>query len=346
LIEYPDDFMVTPNFQVMDDPLVDVTVAIPTYNSATRIPQLIEALCHQVNLEKIRWEIIIIDNNSRDNTAQIIKDYQQNWQQNYPLEYYFEERQGPAFARGRAIQEAKGTYVAFLDDDNIPASDWIAAAYDFAIHHPQGGAFSGQIHGEFEVNPPENFKKIAPFLAIREHGPKAFLFDPDNLRLPPSAGLVVRKQAWRDAVPDTPLLAGSQKEALARGEDYEVLLYLHKAGWEIWYNPAMHINHQIPQWRLERDYLLSLARACGLATCQLRMINARTREKPAIWVRTILGNLRRMVQQQLKYGDKLKKELIPAFEMEFYQGSLMSSFYWMNHLKRGQSGTIDKAEGK
>ncbi len=169
----------------MDDALVDVTVAIPTYNSAARISQVLEALRHQVNLEKIRWEIIIIDNNSRDNTAQVIKDYQQNWQQNYPLEYYFEERQGPAFARERGIKEAKGIYVACLDDDNIPAPDWVAAAYEFGNKHPQAGAFSGQIHGEFEVEPPDNFRQISAFLAIREHGSKPLLFDPDNLRLPP-----------------------------------------------------------------------------------------------------------------------------------------------------------------
>ncbi|MCT7955974.1 hormogonium polysaccharide biosynthesis glycosyltransferase HpsE [Laspinema palackyanum] len=320
----------------MNNSLFNLTVAIPTYNGAPRLPQVLEALRHQINPEKIRWEVIIIDNNSSDETAQVIKDYQSNWPEDFPLTYYFEGQQGLAFARERAIQEANGTYVAFLDDDNIPAPDWIAAAHEFGKTHPKSGAFSGQIHGEFEVEPPENFKKIAAFLAIREHGSKPFLFDPDNLRLPPGAGLVVRKQAWREAVPKTPKVVGNQGDALARGDDYAPLLYLHKSGWEIWYNPAMHINHQIPHWRLERDYLLSLAQACGLATCQLRMINARTREKPVIWVRTILGNLRRMVKHRLKYGDKLKQELIPAFEMEFYRGSLMSSMVWLNQERSGK----------
>ncbi|MCT7970473.1 hormogonium polysaccharide biosynthesis glycosyltransferase HpsE [Laspinema olomoucense] len=330
----------------MNKRLYNLTVAIPTYNGAPRLPKVLEALRHQINPEKLAWEIIIIDNNSSDETAQVIKDYQSNWAEDFPLEYYFEGQQGLAFARERAIQEAQGTYVAFLDDDNIPAPDWIAAAYQFGINYPQAGAFSGQIHGEFEVQPPENFKQIAPFLAIRQHGSKPFLFDPDNLRLPPGAGLVVRKQAWREAVPKTPKVVGNQGDALARGDDYAPLLYLHKAGWEIWYNPAMHINHQIPHWRLERDYLLSLARACGLATCQLRMINATTREKPGIWVKTIFGNWRRIVQHRIKYGDRLKSELIPAFQMEFYRGSLMSSFYWLNKLKWGQAGAVDKAEGK
>ncbi|MBO0349485.1 hormogonium polysaccharide biosynthesis glycosyltransferase HpsE [Phormidium pseudopriestleyi FRX01] len=320
----------------MNQNLLDLTVAIPTYNGATRLIQVLEALRQQVQTENIAWEIIIIDNNSSDQTAQIVKDYQATWTQNYPLNYYFEGQQGLAFARERAIQEAKGQWIAFLDDDNIPASDWIATAYDFGNHHPQAGAFSGQIHGEFEVKPPENFKKIAAFLAIREHGPKPFQFDPDHLRLPPGAGLVVRKQAWREAVPNTPKVVGNQGDVLARGDDYAPLLYLHKMGWEILYNPAMHINHQIPHWRLERDYLLSLARACGLATCQLRMINAKTGEKPGIIVRTIAGNLRRMIGHRLKYGEKLQSELIPAFEMEFYLGSMMSPLFYIKNTITGK----------
>ncbi|AFY80533.1 hormogonium polysaccharide biosynthesis glycosyltransferase HpsE [Oscillatoria acuminata] len=314
----------------MNNSLLDLTVAIPTYNGSPRLPQVLEALRHQINPEKIAWEVIIIDNNSSDETAQVIKDYQRNWPEDSPLEYYFEGQQGLAFARERAIQEAKGTYVAFLDDDNIPAPDWIAAAHEFGKTHPQAGAFSGQIHGEFEVKPPENFNKIAAFLAIREHGSKSFLFDPDNLKLPPGAGLVVRKQAWRDVVPRRTKLRGRIGKEIVAGEDYEVLLYLHQAGWEIWYNPEMHLNHCIPRQRLEREYLLPLARGIGLATCQLRMINAKTRDKPGIWVRTILGNLRRIVQHRLKYGEKLNSELIPSFEMEFYRGSMMSSMVWLN----------------
>jgi glycosyltransferase involved in cell wall biosynthesis len=319
---------------------LNLSVAIPSYNGETRLPKVIDALCNQINTKNITWEIIIVDNNSQDKTAELVQEYQKNWLQSYPLKYYFERQPGPAFARERGIKEAKGTYVACLDDDNIPALDWVAAAYEFGNQHPQAGAFSGQIHGEFEVEPPDNFRQISAFLAIREHGSKPFLFDPDNLRLPPGAGLVVRKQAWCEAVPPASQVLGTRGDTLARGlDDYGSLLYLHKAGWEIWYNPAMHINHQIPSWRLERDYLLSLARSCGLATCQLRMINAKTREKPGIWVKNILGNLRRIVQQQLKYGDNLKHELIPAFQMEFYRGSLMSSFYWMKRTKKSQTRT-------
>jgi glycosyltransferase involved in cell wall biosynthesis len=307
---------------------VDLTVAIPTYNGESRIFKVLERLQNQIGTEHFSWEIIAIDNNSNDNTAQVVKEYQANWNLPYPLKYCFEPKQGLALARQRAINESSGTYIAFLDDDNLPDDNWVAQAYKFGQEYPKAGAYSGQIHGDFEVQPPENFKRIQAFLAIREHGSEPHLFDPENLRLPPGAGLVVRKQAWCETVPNTPVLMGNVGKTLARGDDYAPLLYMHKAGWEIWYNPAMHIAHQIPHWRLERDYLLSLSRGCGLATCQLRLINANNWQKPIIIARTLLGNLRRIVKHFIKYRGQLKTDVIAACEMEFYLGSLMSSFYY------------------
>jgi glycosyltransferase involved in cell wall biosynthesis len=315
----------------MSQDLFSITVAIPTYNGAQRLPKVLEALRHQRHTEDISWDIVVIDNNSSDATEQMVRFYQENWEKPYFLTYYLEPRQGSAFARKRAIKEAKGCYIAFLDDDNIPAPDWIVSIHKFSQDYPHIGAFSGQIHGDYEVEPPEGFQKIAAFLAIREHGLHPFRFNPDNLNLPPSAGLVVCKQAWNDAVPNQPQLKGRLGQSMMGGEDYEVLLHLHQAGWEIWYNPQMHINHCIPRHRLEREYLLSLARGVGLATCQLRMINARPVDKPVIFARTILGNGRRIVQHQWKYGKQLKHELVPAFELEFYRSSMMSPLIWMRN---------------
>lgn len=310
--------------------MVYFTVAIPTYNGASRLTKVLAKLEKQTGIENISWEIIIVDNNSKDDTAKVVQEYQATWSKSMPgvdLKYFFEPEQGLAFARQRAVIEGTGTWIAFLDDDNWPAEDWIANAYNFAQQYPQAGAVSGQIHGSFEVKPPDNFGKIAAFLAIREHGSTPKMFDPDNLRLPPGAGLVVRKQAWCESVPNRLTLLGRVGKAVVAGEDYEALLYMHKAGWEIWYNPAMHIAHQIPRFRLERDYLIKIAHGIGLATCHLRMINAKARAKPWILLRTFLGNLRRLVKHRLKYGNRVKTELIPAFEMAFYWGSLMSPFY-------------------
>jgi len=304
---------------------IDFTVAIPTYNGAKRLPILLERLRSQANPNPINWEILIVDNNSTDDTAQVIQTYQSNWNENFPLRYSFESEQGAAFARHCAVHEAKADLIGFLDDDNLPDPNWLAASYSFSQKYPKAGAYGGQIHGDFEVEPPAEFNKIQGFLAIRDHGSHPSRFDAANLQLPPAASLVVRKQAWND-VPSRPTLTGKLPGLFIQGDDYEPLLYMHKAGWEIWYNPDMHTYHQIPRQRLERSYLLTLARACGLATYQLRMINATPQQAPIIFIKTVLGNLRRMLMHLLKYRGKLKTDLIPAFEMAFYRGSLESTF--------------------
>ncbi|MEH2422635.1 MAG: hormogonium polysaccharide biosynthesis glycosyltransferase HpsE [Nostoc sp.] len=306
---------------------LDFTVAIPTYNGGKRLPKVLELLLNQKRIENLNWEIIIIDNNSSDNTKEVIQYYQKNCSQSFLLRYFLERQQGIAFARIRAVNEARGEFIAFVDDDNLPAPDWVFQSYTFGKEHPQAGAWSGQIHGDFEISPPEDFTRIQAFLAIREHGSQEHLFDANNLRLPPGASLVVRKQAWCGSVPKELVFKGRLNKLMVGGDDTEALLYLHKAGWEIWYNPAMHIAHQIPHWRLERDYLIVLARGCGLCIFQLRLINAKNWQKPIILVKTILGNLHRILQHIIKYRGKSTTNLIAIFEINFYLASMISPFY-------------------
>ncbi|AFY79957.1 hormogonium polysaccharide biosynthesis glycosyltransferase HpsE [Oscillatoria acuminata] len=305
------------------------TIAIPTYNGAARLPQLLDCLRSQIRTEDFTWEIVVIDNNSQDNTAEVIRQYQIDWPSASPLHYYFEPQQGLAFARQRAIDEAQGTWVGFLDDDNLPAPDWVAEAYNFAHSYPQAGAFGGQIHGQFETPPPENFHRIASFLAIRERGSKPHLYQPNQLSLPPGAGLVVRKQAWCETVPRRLQLIGRVKGSSLAGEDFETLLYLHQGGWEIWYCPTLHSYHQIPQERLEQASLLSLIRGCGLCICHLRLLNASPREKPLVIARIFLGNLRRILRHLIQYRGLVKTDPVAACELEFFISSFLSPVYYL-----------------
>ena len=174
---------------------MDFTIAIPTYNGAKRLPAVFEALEQQQDVWDITWEVLVVDNNSQDETAQVVQQWQGK-SSNFPVRYCFEPQQGLAFARRKAINEAKGEWVAFVDDDNWPRKDWLRAAQEFRHHSPKLGAFNGKITGVYEVDPPEGFEKIKAFLAIRNHGNQPKKFVPENLDLPPGAGLFVKRSAW------------------------------------------------------------------------------------------------------------------------------------------------------
>ncbi|MEA5504227.1 hormogonium polysaccharide biosynthesis glycosyltransferase HpsE [Halotia wernerae UHCC 0503] len=310
---------------------LDFTVAIPTYNGASRLPELLERLRNQLDTENFSWEIIVVDNNSNDNTAKLVQTYQENWQSPYPLKYCFEAKQGAAYARKQAVEVALGKLIGFLDDDNYPVSNWVAAAYAFAQKYPHAGAYGSQIHPDWEVEPPENFWRITPFLAITERGDVPLLYEPKKRLLPPSAGLVVRRQAWLESVPTQPILTGRITGNMLTSEDLEMLCYLQKSGWEIWYNPEMEIYHKIPKARLQKDYLIPFFKGIGLSRYVTRMVNIKPWYRPAAIVGYTINDLRKIILHLLKYRTKVKYDLVIACEMQLFLSSLISPFYlWKN----------------
>jgi glycosyltransferase involved in cell wall biosynthesis len=309
----------------------DFTVAIPTYNGAIRLPELIERLRNQLDTENFSWEIIIVDNNSTDNTAQLIKYYQSNWQCPYPLKYCFEQKQGAAYARQRAVEVASGQLIGFLDDDNYPVFTWVSSAYMFAQQHPLAGAFGSQIHPDWEVEPPENFQRISPFLAITERGDIPLLYQANKKLLPPSAGLVVRRQAWLESVPDKPILTGRITGNMLTSEDLEMLSYIQKSGWEIWYNPEMEIYHQIPSSRLTKEYLIPFVSGIGLSRYVTRMVNVKPFYKPIVTLAYMINDLRKLILHLIKYRHQVIIDLVASCEMHYFVSSLISPLYlWKN----------------
>ncbi|NDJ15720.1 hormogonium polysaccharide biosynthesis glycosyltransferase HpsE [Myxacorys almedinensis] len=311
--------------------MTDVSVAICTYNGESRIGAVLERLRSQVNPGAVVWEIIVVDNNSTDGTKQTVERYCHQWESSVPLRYVFEREQGLALARSRAVLEASGTWVCFLDDDTLPAQDWLKQAAEFGKSHPQVGAFGGQIHGDYEVEPPPEFNKIAVFLAVIERGAKPYRYEPRARVLPPGAGLAVRRQAWLDVVPKKPVLLGRVSGVMLASEDIEALAHLQKAGWEVWYNPEMHLYHQIPQWRTEKRYLFSLIRGIGFARSHIRMVRLSPWQRPLFLPLYLLNDLKRVVVHVVKYRALVTTDLAIACEMQYLVSSLLSPFYLWFH---------------
>lgn len=309
--------------------MIDFTVAIRTHNSEASLPMVLDKLKTQVGIEEIKWEIIIVDNNSSDQSIEIIHNYQSNWNLSYPLKLYFEPKQGAAFARQKAMKEADGYLVGFLDDDNLPNDDWVSQAYHFGKKYPQAGAYGGQIHPIFEQEPPKNFQSIAVYLAIIQRGNKPFCYNNHkNKVLPPGAGIVINKQVWLETVPEKFFLSGPSGNSLSlKGEDMEFLSYIQNAGWEIWYNPNMNIYHTIPLWRLERNYLISLVKGVGLTRHHIRMIRLPWWQKIFAPFAYFVNDLRKLIFFFAKNYSKFKIDSVVACEMTLLLSILISPLF-------------------
>ncbi len=92
-----------------------ISVLIPVYNRADLIIETLESVRNQTYKT---LEVVIVDDGSTDNTAEVIKNYAM-MHPDITLRYEFQKNSGPGAALNRAVSFAKGEIVAFLDSDDI-----------------------------------------------------------------------------------------------------------------------------------------------------------------------------------------------------------------------------------
>jgi len=90
-----------------------ISVIVCTYNRAELLRELLPTLCEQT-VAFTQYEVIVIDNGSTDHTKTVAAVFAARYPQ---VRYCYEPRQGLSHARNRGWQEAKGDYVAYIDDD-------------------------------------------------------------------------------------------------------------------------------------------------------------------------------------------------------------------------------------
>lgn len=318
---------------------MDLTVAICTYNGEHRIPEVLEYLQQQVQTEGITWEVLVIDNNSTDKTAEVVANFAKNWQNISAIRYVFEPQQGTTYARKRAIQEAKSELVAFLDDDNLPSQNWVLEAYQFSKEHPQAGAYGGNIHAKLDREPPAYFDQIKLLLAVYDRGNQPFCYarSAKPRKIPAAPGSVIRKQAWNDAVPQHLLLQGRDEKhqtLLGACEDLEVMYHIQNSDWQVWHNPKMEVWHHIPNHRLKAEYLLKIARTSGYSNHALRLARITGIQRyllPVLTLLYLLSDGYKLATFWLKNYSILEAEINQNCEYQSRIGRFLSPFIlWMS----------------
>ena len=116
--------VITYQMQYRNNSKLAVSVVVCTYNRAELLRSALQTLCEQT-INKSDYEVLVVDNNSQDSTPNLTKTFCQN----YPnIRYFLETRQGLSHARNRGWQEAKGLYVAYVDDDCKMPTQWLKIA--------------------------------------------------------------------------------------------------------------------------------------------------------------------------------------------------------------------------
>jgi glycosyltransferase involved in cell wall biosynthesis len=121
---------------------------MPSYDTAKYIDKAIDSVLKQTYTN---WELIIVDDCSPDNTDDIVKPYLSDERIKY---YKNEKNSGAAMSRNRALREAKGKWIAFLDSDDLWMPDKLEKQIRFMERN--GYQFSYTNYSEIDVNGKRN----------------------------------------------------------------------------------------------------------------------------------------------------------------------------------------------
>lgn len=236
-------------------PSVDLIVC--TYNNAPLLDRTLSAIAKQKVSPEAKWKVLVVDNNSTDNTQDIVKKHQASTEIPH-LSVIIEPKQGLTQARHCGVENTTAEWVAFVDDDCFLADDWVAQAIAFAAEHPKCGGFGGQVILDWEVAPAKYVLKYGYSFA-QQKGKRR---QKKNCLV--GAGMVLNRAALaRTGWVEKPLVQDRVGTQLVSGGDAEIALRIYGAGYDLWYTPACRLSHFIPARRTTQKYLVDINRGLG-----------------------------------------------------------------------------------
>lgn len=106
-----------------------VSVIIPTYNRADLVKEALDSVLAQT-IDGLEMEVIVVDDGSSDNTRAVIES------RGPPVKYFCQPHQGVSAARNTGIKAASGTWLAFLDSDDLWLPEKLQGQLNFFRFHP------------------------------------------------------------------------------------------------------------------------------------------------------------------------------------------------------------------
>ena len=225
-------------------------VVLPTYNRSDLLKAALLSLLRAPLPPDLEVTIIVVDNNSKDDTAAVVSAIGRNASR--PVQYILEKRQGSSHARNAGIAAATGDLVGFIDDDEQIDDSWyevIAREFaDPAVSFIGGPYLPSWVSDVPDWLPPGYHAVIG---AIPPKPRAAYGGDFSGILMGGNA--VLRRSVFDRVGTYAPHLGRRDKGLLAE-EDAEFYRRLRKAGIHGIYVPELLIHHYIAPERLTRRY--------------------------------------------------------------------------------------------
>jgi len=269
-----------------------LSVIICTWSRSDSLRQTLESLQRMEVPATLQWELLVVDNNSTDDTSQVIDEFTER----LPLKKLFEPRAGKSHALNLAVKSASGQHFIFTDDDVLVSTQWLCAYAAGFQQYSDMSLFGGPIEPRFMGKQVprwllSGFSVVANAFAIIDPQDAQGEITRDNY--PYGANMAAHRRVF--ASHTYPVEIGPRPGSEIRGEEMVLIWNVLAGGGSGVWVPEATVEHCIPQKRQTLAYL----RAYYLASGQLHQLTDQS-DDPMLFGRP-RWTLRASVQSWLLY---------------------------------------------
>jgi glucosyl-dolichyl phosphate glucuronosyltransferase len=233
-------------------------VVVATRNRARYLRRALQSLVNQ-SLSNELYEIIVVDNGSQDETTQVVDGFAVA-----NLSYIYEPVAGVSRARNVGWHRARGAYIAFLDDDAVACTGWLAKILEvFETTAPLPGAVGGKCEGIWEAPRPDWLaNEMLGFLSVIDLSDVPIVFDDYgrlsvcNMAVP--RAVLERAGGFREDL-------GRQGTTLRANPEVSLQKQLAALGLKTVYHPQILVGHHVAATRLNKKWFRQRAYWQGLS---------------------------------------------------------------------------------
>lgn len=214
-----------------------VSVGVVTRNRAKDLNECLESLvCSREHI----FELLVVDNDSEDDTKKVVKSYKKK----LPIKYLHEKKVGYSYAYNKVLNEAEGDVVAFIDDDCVAGENWVEEVVFGFKKYKNVSAVVGRSINYYSSNPfscvVSAYNKVWLESRVGERGEVFDYSVLDNKNI----AFRVKKLRLKGLMFDEEL---GKRVGGGRGEDCDLGIHLEKLGMEARFCKRMIVEHKEPK---------------------------------------------------------------------------------------------------
>ncbi len=230
--------------------IIHITLLVCTYNRSHDLREMLETAMAQETDGAFTYEVLVVDNNSTDDTRPVVEEFLARGHQN--LRYVFESRQGKSYALNTGLSMLRGDIFTICDDDFLLPKDWLKNIFEAFSAHPEVSFVSGKVLPAWEGEEPswltpEHWSAIA----VTDYGENEFYADQDNQICLLACSFRISDVM---AVGGYNPKLGVTKNQIGSTEDLEILMRLWKSGRKGIYLPHIWFQHKVSSDRYTKKY--------------------------------------------------------------------------------------------